>query len=118
VALVHRIVGAYPVRADQATAEHAVVDALDAGEDPERMFAGASAIGAVILSHSSGARHPFAMGAGRFFGEKRWADDPEVWRKWIHGNGLAPAGLSASFGSERVEVASPRINGLPPKGNQ
>lgn len=97
---------AYPVRTDQAEAERAVLDAIDAGEDPAVMLSGTRAIAEVIASVPSGALNKFVPSPSRFFRERKYRDDPAVWRARFEKNA---AGVAKSFGTEAPQP------GLKPK---
>jgi uncharacterized protein YdaU (DUF1376 family) len=74
------IVAAYPVRTDRTEALAQVRGLLEAGDSAEEILAGTQAIAAVIEACPSGPRNRFVPAPPRFFGEKKWRDDPEVWR--------------------------------------
>lgn len=95
--VVFEIVAAYPVRTDQAEAERAILEAIDAGEDPTVMLSGTRAIAEVIASAPSGSRNKYVPSPARFFRERKYRDDPAVWRARFEKNA---AGVANSFATE------------------
>ncbi len=96
-AVVFDIVAAYPIRTDQAEAERAVVEAIEAGEDPTFILAGTRAIAAVIAGVPSGSLNRYLPSPTRFFRERKYRDDPAVWRARFEKNA---AGVAKSFATE------------------
>jgi hypothetical protein len=96
-AIVFDIVAAYPIRTDQAEAERAVVEAIEAGEDPTFILAGTRAIAAVIAGVPSGSLNRYLPSPTRFFRERKYRDDPAVWRARFEKNA---AGVAKAFATE------------------
>lgn len=74
------IVNAYPRREKFQSALIAVSEAIRRGDDPAKILAATKACAVVIRSRPNA---EFVPSAGRFFEEKRWKDDPEVFRQRI-----------------------------------
>ncbi len=88
------IVGLYPRREKVQEACESVARSIRKGASPETIAAGTRAFAAAILQLPGGALNCYVPGAGAFFREERWKDDPQT---------ILRQGGNARNGAPRVE---------------
>lgn len=101
------IVAAYPVRTDRFEAERIVLGWLEEGEDAAAMLKGTQAIAQVIAQIPARHLNKFVPGPRRFFGEKKWRDQPSDWVARF-AREVKDAGLVKAFAGERPPVGAKR----------
>jgi hypothetical protein len=100
IAQAEAIVAAYPVQTDKFPAIQRVLEHLEAGEDAAAMLAGTKAIAQVIAQIPSRHLNKFVPGPLRFFGEKKWTDNPSAWVARFAAE-VKDAGMAKAFAAER-----------------
>lgn len=115
IAEAESLVALWPKARGRDAAKLSIIADLELGTDPAVIRSGTVAIAAVVEKKAPGGANSnrYVANADTFFQNRSWQDDPASYERQWEAKEASSGGISAAFGSERTQVANPRINGLP-----